>query len=150
MVAIKLNTLISGCDFVRASNNANTTWTLGSWIPKTTGQNLIKLMFHLYHEVQSTVSILGHNMFSLKILLSSKTKPGSEQNTTNFKPFVLIHPYLLLCLNYHIFPRTWWFSWFSKTLENVKFCVCDKTASESNFLMFYIGVQFVSSCRTHL
>ena len=37
-----------------------------------------------------------------------------------------------------------------KTLENAKFCMCDKTVSVSKFLMFYSVFQFVTSCWTHV
>ena len=37
-----------------------------------------------------------------------------------------------------------------KSLENANFGMCDKTASESDFLMFYTVYQFVTSCWTHV
>ena len=48
---------------VRASNNVNTRGTLGRWIPEATKQNLIKFILHLYHEMQSTFSVLGDKIF---------------------------------------------------------------------------------------
>ena len=53
-------------------------------------------------------------------------------------------------MNYHIFLTSWRFRRFSKSLENAKFCMCDKTVSESNFLMFYSVFQFVKSGWTHV
>ena len=69
VVAIKLSMLTKGRNSVRASNNANTNWTLGRWIPETT--DLMKFTsLHLYHEVQSTFSILGDKIFPGKRFIS--------------------------------------------------------------------------------
>ena len=56
---------VSLSNSVRASNNANTNLTLGRWIPEATEQNLIKFILHLYHEVQSTLSVLGDKILNV-------------------------------------------------------------------------------------
>ena len=74
--------LIKGRNYVSASNNVNTTRTLGCWIPQATEQNLIKFILHLYHEVQCTFSVLGDKIFPLKTCyqpLIFENKTGSEQ-----------------------------------------------------------------------
>ena len=80
--------LTKGSKSVHASNNANTSCTLGRWIPEAIEQNLIKFILHLYYELKSTFSILGDNVFPGKRFyqhLISEMQTGSELNTDKFQ-----------------------------------------------------------------
>ena len=90
MVAINLSMLTrrGGGNYVCASNNANTYQILRRWIPEATEQNLIKFILHLYHELQSTFSVLEDKMFLVKRFLpplSFEMQTGSEPNTEKCK-----------------------------------------------------------------
>ena len=80
VVAIKLSMLIKGRNSVRASDNANKTWTLWYWIPQATEQNLRKFMLHLYHEV--SVSGAREQLFNQPLIFENQT--GKEQHTDKF------------------------------------------------------------------
>ena len=134
MVSIKLCMLTKWGNSVHSSNNANISWTLGRLIPEATEQNLIKFIGHLYHEVQSTFSVLGDKIFPGKrfyqpsSLFSTQTKVSQTQ--TNFTPkHVLKESFAHSLTRYHTQITTFFlqvddlddFQKLWKTLEKCKF-----------------------------
>ena len=104
-------------------------------------------------------SVLGDKIFPGKRFyqpLVFETQTGSEPNTNKFqtKKHVLNESFVHSLTRYHAHITTFFkqvddlddFQKLRKTFENANFCMCGKTASESNFLMFYTVFQFVISC----
>ena len=129
--------LTKGSNFVRGSNNAKSNWTLGRWIPEATEQKWVQFILRLYHEAQSTVSVLGDKSFPGKRSyqhLNFEKQTGSEPNTHKFQPHKKKKkkkkkkskrfpcPYLLSCPHYHIFLINWRFRRFSNSLKNFGKC----------------------------
>ena len=128
------------------------------WIPRTTEQKLIKFVLYLYHEVQPTFIVLGDKIFLLafnfrkpKRKWTKDTQISNQKLVLNdsFANYLTCYHAQIIIFFYHVddldaFQKLW------KTLENAAFWMCDKTASESNLLMFYTVFQFVASCWTHV